>query len=257
MFAPARPRKGRASGVVTPPQAVTVGSLFSGIAGLEYGLCAGLGEAAVKWQVEIHPYCRKVLAKHYPKVPCHEDVRTVGAHNLERTQVICGGFPCNDLSPANHRGTGLAGEKSGLWSEFHRVVRELEPEAVVVENSYDAWREWVPQVRRDLWDAGYASVPLHLRAADFGAPHDRQRVFVVAATHANGKGESALAEYAQMALVREVADARRENWGKPTPGALGVADGVPDRMERLRAVGNAVMPHMSWVVGRVLKGVLS
>jgi DNA (cytosine-5)-methyltransferase 1 len=226
-----------------------IGSLFSGVGGLDEGVERATS-GRVLWQVEISAFCRRVLNRHWPGVPKHEDVRSVGATCLAPVDVIVGGFPCNDLSPANHRGAGLAGPKSGLWSEFLRIIDELGPASVLVENSADAWREWVPAVRRDLWRAGFASVPIHVAATELGAPHDRRRVFVVA--HADREGQSTLAVDAEVALVRALADARRSDWRQPPPRALGVADGLPDRMDRLRAAGNAVMPPMAWVAGRVL-----
>lgn len=99
---------------------LTIGSLFSGIGGLELGLeWAGLGP--VKWQVEQSGFCRRVLAKHWPNVRRFRDVREVGSAELTPVDLICGGFPCQDLSSAG-KGAGLAGRLSGLWWEFLRVA---------------------------------------------------------------------------------------------------------------------------------------
>ena len=160
--------------------AMTIGSLFSGIGGLELGLEAcGLGP--VLWQAEIDPFCRAVLAKHWPDARRYEDVRSIDA-TTERPDVICGGFPCQDLSTAGKQ-RGISADRSGLWWEFRRIVRVLRPRFVVVENVHGAWRKWLPVVRRGLWKVGYSSLPLRVRASDVGAPHERARVFVVA--HAN------------------------------------------------------------------------
>jgi site-specific DNA-cytosine methylase len=111
--------------------AFTFGSLFAGIGGMDLGLeRAGL---TCRWQVEIDPYCRKVLAKHWPDVPKLEDVRDAGAHNLQPVGLIAGGFPCQDISNAGKR-AGIDGERSGLWSEYARIIRELRPRYVLVEN---------------------------------------------------------------------------------------------------------------------------
>ncbi len=145
-----------------------IGSLFSGIGGLELGLeRAGLGYVA--WQVEIDPFCRKVLAKHWPGVKQHEDVRSVGAHNLDRVDVICGGFPCQDVSSAGAR-RGLAGPKSGLWYEFRRILSELRPSVAVVENVTSGKKLWLPAVKADLAALGYGTRAFALSAADVGAP---------------------------------------------------------------------------------------
>jgi DNA (cytosine-5)-methyltransferase 1 len=228
----------------------TIGSLCSGIGGLELGLeRSGLG--TVVWQVEIDPFCRRVLAKHWPNATRYSDVRLVGGE-LEKVDGICIGFPCQNLSHhANVRTrTGLDGESSGLWRECGRVVELVRPRWVVVENISDAWREWVPSVRRDLGRLGYSSLPVRVRAADVGAPFEGARIFVIAT--ANCHGEPTRPVDAQMARLRESADACRQDWGKPSSRALGVADGVPARMDRLRAVGNAVVPQCAELVGRHL-----
>lgn len=158
---------------------MTVGSLFSGIGGLELGLeWAGLGP--VLWQVESEPKCRAVLAAHWPEVVRHEDVRGVGRANLVPVDLICGGFPCQDVSSAGKR-AGLAGARSGLWFEFRRVVDELRPAWVVVENVASGASRWVDAVRESLEQLGYASLPVPIAASDCGAPHERARVFIVAA----------------------------------------------------------------------------
>lgn len=230
---------------------LTIGSLFSGIGGLELGLeWAGLGPTL--WQVEIDERCRRVLSRHWPEATLHEDVRRVGAKNLVVADVLCGGFPCQNLSHANVKTrVGLDGAQSGLWCEFARVVGELAPRWVVIENIADGWRRWVPVVRRDLRQLGYASVPLLLRASDVGAPHPRARVFVVAQSY--GDSESASAVHAQMAELPTLAKPARQKWRCPTSRALGMADGVPDCMDRLHQLGNAVVPQCAEVVGHVIR----
>src|SRR4051812_10602658 len=110
---------------------LTFGSLFAGIGGIDLGLeRAGM---QCKWQVEINDYATRVLAKHWPDVHRERDVRACGAHNLTTVDLICGGFPCQDISYAG-KGAGLAGRRSGLWFEYARIIRELEPRYVLVEN---------------------------------------------------------------------------------------------------------------------------
>ena len=148
---------------------LTIGSLFSGIGGLELGLeWAGLGP--VVWQVEKDPFCRLVLAKHYPEAKRFDDVCTVGANELARVALICGGFPCQDVSSAG-LGAGLTGERSGLWREFARIVAELRPGWVVVENVTSGAGRWLDTVVGELERLGYACLPLPIAASDVGAPH--------------------------------------------------------------------------------------
>src|SRR5581483_9685057 len=146
--------------------AMSIGSLFSGIGGLELGLeRAGLGP--VRWQVEIDPFRRSVLERHWPRVRRFSDVRFVGKRDLDPVDIICGGFPCQDLSSAGKR-AGLTGPRSRLWFEFARVVAEMRPPWVVVENVSSGAGSWVDHVRRDLERLGYASLPVPIAASDCG-----------------------------------------------------------------------------------------
>jgi DNA (cytosine-5)-methyltransferase 1 len=168
-----------------------LGSLFSGIGGLELGLeRAGLGRTV--YQVERDAYARHVLARHWPDVPRFDDVRTVGAHNLPRVDVICGGFPCQQISAAGRMeglGTPEAPtDRSGLWFEMRRIIDEQRPAWVVVENVAHTWRRYVPLVRRELWELGYATLPLRVRACDVGARHERARILLVAGSPADVGG---------------------------------------------------------------------
>ena len=112
-----------------------LGSLFSGIGGLELGLERAFGGSLeTVWQVEKEPFCRQVLERHWAHAKRYDDVRTVGAHNLEPVDILCGGFPCQSISIAGKQ-EGLANEeKSGLWWQFHRIINELRPPVVVLEN---------------------------------------------------------------------------------------------------------------------------
>src|SRR5215831_9561802 len=156
---------------------LTVGSLFDGIGGFDLGFQrAGFD---IRWQVEIDPFCRRVLAKHWPDVQRFEDVRTAGAHNLSVVDVLCGGFPCQPHSLAGRRG-GSQDERD-LWPEFARLIRELRPRWVVAENvpgllSSDAGR-FFGNILRDLAESGYDAEWDCLPASVFGAPHRRDRIW--------------------------------------------------------------------------------
>ena len=158
---------------------MTIGSLFSGIGGLELGLeRAGLGP--VLWQCEIEPFCRAVLAKHWPGVTRYEDVTR--PRTYPNVDIVCGGFPCQDVSSSGKR-RGLGGEKSSLWWHFASVVAQVAPRIVLVENVTSGKVLWLPHVRHTLHLLGYDTLALGIAARDVGAPHRRERVFVVA--HAN------------------------------------------------------------------------
>lgn len=178
---------------------MTIGSLFSGTGGLELGLeWAGLGP--VLWQVEKDPFCRRVLEKHWPDAERFEDVETITGTDLAPVDVICGGFPCQDISPAG-TGKGLAGERSGLWREFARIVAAARPRWVVIENVGGAGSRWVDAVAGDLEQLGYETLPCPITAWGVGAPHIRSRIFLLAyaGPGAHQEGQPALSEHAEVA----------------------------------------------------------
>jgi len=162
-----------------PPKTLTLDSLFAGIGGLEYGL-EMTGRFKTVWQVEKDAYCRKVLAKHWPDVTRYEDVKDVGRENLEPVDVICGGFPCQDISNAGRRAGIVEGNRSGLWHEYVRIIRELRPQYVVVANVSALLVRGLDVVLGELAESGYDAEWSMLSAADVGAPHLRQRIFVIA-----------------------------------------------------------------------------
>lgn len=158
---------------------LSFGSLFTGIGGMDLGLERAGWEC--KWQVEIDPYCRQVLAKHWPDVPRFEDVRGVTGDQLEPVDLIAGGFPCQDVSQAGKRTVGIDGARSGLWSEFARIIRVLRPRLVLVENVPGLAVRGLGRVLGDLAALGYDAEWSCISAADVGAPHLRRRIFLLAA----------------------------------------------------------------------------
>ncbi len=172
---------------------MTFGSLFSGIGGFDLGLeRAGMTCA---WQVEYDRACRSVLERHWPTVERYDDVRTVGA-GLARVDLVCGGFPCQDVSVAGQR-EGLAGERSGLWFEFRRVLEVTRPEWVLVENvpgllSSHHGSDFATVVR-GLVELGYGVAWRVLDAQFAGLAQRRDRVFIVGSL-GNGRAASVLLE---------------------------------------------------------------
>lgn len=221
---------------------MTVGSLFSGIGGLDLGLeRAGM---RVIWQVEKDEYCRKVLAKHWPDVTRYEDVCDVGRHNLEPVELICGGFPCQPVSSAAR---GRNRSDRWLWPDFGRIVGELRPRYVFVENVPGlAYRgRGMGLVLGDLAAHGYYAEWATISAASVGAPHIRARLWLVA--YADGNGESVQPVDAETSILSGFSTP--VPWPDP-PRGLRVADGVPARVDRLRALGNAVVPQVAEWIGR-------
>ncbi len=340
---------------------MTFGSLFAGIGGLDLGLeRAGM---TCKWQVEIDDYARRVLAKHWPDVRRWDNIKTfvpdtssercgtwgpgrIAARRQRRidsawaaqwhVDLICGGFPCQDISYAG-KGAGLAGERSGLWWEFARVVRTLRPPFVLVENVSALLVRGLDSVLGRLASYGYDAEWACIPAAAVGAPHIRDRVFVLAYAQCPQRGTSGTAgcelehdadslqagweEDSGWAGVgsqtisdtrsnglertfkpftgegtatirRRLANAMRENrsyggqwYADPadlsesegngcqtmhdgeTPQPQGtqrgaaesrvgrVAHGVSNRVDRLRGLGNAVVPQVAEWIGRRIMGV--
>jgi site-specific DNA-cytosine methylase len=156
---------------------ITIGSLFSGIGGLELGLeRAGLGHTI--WQAEIDPFCRSVLAHHWPDAVRYESVEAVDAR-AERPTILAGGFPCQDVSGAGNR-QGLSGSRSGLWFEYLRIIRLLRPPIVVVENVPGLLIRGFDEVLGGLAAERYDAEWRMYGASDVGAPHLRRRIFIVA-----------------------------------------------------------------------------
>ena len=154
------------------------GSLFAGIGGFDLGL-ERAGMQCV-WQVEIDPYAQKVLAKHWPDVRRHADVCTFPPEEGDwKVDVICGGFPCQDISYAG-KGAGLAGARSGLWYQFARIIGELRPRYVVVENVAALLTRGMGEVLGTLASLGYDAEWHVIPASAVGAPHRRDRVWIVA-----------------------------------------------------------------------------
>ncbi len=226
---------------------LTIGSLFSGIGGLELGLeWAGLGPTI--WQVERDERCRSVLAHHWPQSERFDDVCGVGGSTLAPVDLICGGFPCQDNSRANTTGDrlGLAGLRSGLWYQFDRIIGELEPRWVIVENVTSGAPLWFNGVVGDLVKRGYETTPIPISAADVGAPHERSRVFVIA-RHTDPHRKPVGSKHAQVANMPR-ASRRFPGWG--TRPDLRVDDGVPGA---LGLFGNAVAPPCAEVIGYVIR----
>lgn len=246
-----------------------IGSLFSGIGGLELGLeRAGLGETM--WQAESDPLCRRILARHWPGATRFVDVRDVHPFPDGEVDLICGGFPCQDVSVAG-RGAGIDGDRSGLWYEFARVVDEFQPAIVVAENVSRGRSRWLPQVLGDLAHLGYVPAAVTVPAAAVGAPHERARTFVVADTDGEllrilkqrepARPPHDLRDEGQGVAVDDGqdGDAPRPSAWASLPDLRGVADGLPAGLDgaadwsgRLRVLGNAVVPQVAHALGRLI-----
>jgi len=250
---------------------LSVGSLFSGIGGLELGL-ERTGHFKAKWQVEIDPFAVEVLKKHWPDVKRFGDVRDFHPVGDDmKVDLICGGFPCVDVSNAKTAQEGgpqgLKGAQSGLWFQFLRVVREARPRWVLIENVGALSVRGLGTVLWGLSSSGYDAEWATISAASLGAPHLRKRLFIVARVQdPDRKGlEGPIGKIlAQPRTWRQDANAARSAWWDAEPSVDRVADGVPVGLDgkqrrypkhtkgRLKALGNAVVPAVARFIGQRL-----
>lgn len=282
---------------------LTFGSLFSGIGGFDLGFeRAGMRCA---WQVEKDPYCLRVLAKHWPDVPRYEDIYDVGKHNLEPVDIIAGGFPCQPHSLAGKRKG--ADDDRNLWPEYRRIVGEMQPAGVIGENVPGIRTTILDDILSDLEGLDYQVGTFVIPACAVGAPHIRERVFILAYANRLGHGQTAAnwnaagnaqqtpetcqsgrdaklrASERNSQVLRDSTSQRCEtnrpsitpdreteislswntgkfsgtnNWWGTEPRVGRMANGVPHRVDRLRALGNAIVPQVAEWVGAVIVNTL-
>ena len=281
---------------------MTVGSLFAGIGGFDLGLeRAGF---TIKWQVEIDPWCQRVLAKHWPRVKRYGDIKTIDWGTIEPVDLLCGGFPCQPFSLAGKQ-RGKADDRY-LWPEVVRCLDALRPTWFLGENVPGLINLALDQVCADLESLGYAVWPVCVPACAVDAPHIRQRVWIVGyaagaarergaggfstaetrisgegredghlsvgssdASQGGGKGAMDAASLEQRdrwmhwtcgwerepqeTLLDARGRGREEAWMSIPESLLGrVAHGVPSRVDRLRGLGNAVVPQLVEQIGRMI-----
>lgn len=265
-----------------------VASFFAGIGGIDLGL-ERLGMQTV-FQCEWDPYCQKVLAKHWPEVKRHGDIRTLTADAIPDADVWAGGFPCQPFSVAGNRKASQ--DERHLWPVWFDLIRQARPRYLLLENvpgllSAEDGRVF-GDLLRDLASVGYDAEWHSVSAAAVGAPHLRWRVFVIAypdsqrrqELHAPSKpgfegfscglGDSDVADayrerrsrYSQPDSQPEQPGQHALGWGNALrcgeidrghwtsqPRPIGVAHGVPNRVDRVRAMGNAVVPQDAELMG--------
>lgn len=161
---------------------ITIGSLFSGIGGFELGLERAIPNSKTIWQCEQNKFARKVLNKHWKDVPIYDDIKEMKHGTIDIVDIICGGFPCQDISQAG-KGKGIAnGERSGLWFEMLRIIDMVRPRIAIAENVSAITQKGrgMDIVISSLSQIGYDVEWIDVRAFDEGAPHKRERIFFIA-----------------------------------------------------------------------------
>jgi DNA (cytosine-5)-methyltransferase 1 len=236
-------------------QQFTFGSLFAGIGGMDLGLeWAGM---TCKWQVEISPFSVAVLQKHWQEVPKYGDITKLDGSELEPVDLICGGFPCQDVSLAGLRKGIGSGTRSGLYADMLRLVSVLRPRFVLMENVSGLLVPSTPdepapisRVLGDLAEIGFDAEWDCIPASALGAPHQRDRVFIIAyVPHADDP------QHEGPGLRNRIlsGELRRVPWWPSYAGIRRRNDGVPAWMDRLKACGNAVVPQVAeWIGKRIL-----
>lgn len=242
-------------------------SVFSGIGGLDLGLDrAGMTCTA---QIELDPYCRTILEKHWPEVPRHDDARTAPAWWMGRggttVDLVAGGPPCQPVSLAGlHR--GMADERWG-WPWMLDLIRATQPRYVLVENVpgllTNSGGTPFGRILADLASLGFDAEWDVLRASDFGAPHPRERLFLLA--HAAGvdggtrnllgqsrERETPLPTGGLPSLAAHQRGGVSRQWLARQPDVARLAHGLPDWLDRIHALGNAIVPQVAEAIGRMI-----
>ena len=226
--------------------------LFAGAGG---GILGGilLGHTCV-CAVEIEPYCRKILLQRQrdgilPKFPIWDDVRTFdGKPWRGSVDVVAGGFPCTDISPSKNRRQGIDGPSSSLWKEMHRIISEIRPRFVIVENSADLTFLGATRVAGDLAALGYVGQSGCLGADAAGLEHHRSRLWMVA--DSNGQRLESARDTTdvetpkrRMQRTEQAAIRVRQAFRlQDSDRSIGEIDGVAHRVDRLKAIGNGQVP---------------
>jgi len=259
--------------------------LFAGIGGFSLGLERTGGFRTVAF-CEIDKKAQRVLNKHWPDTPIFDDVSALTKDLIDETvgtpvHVITGGFPCQDISLAG-KGAGLEGERSGLWFQFHRLIREFQPRYAVIENVSALRTKGLEVVLQGLSEIGYDAEWHCIPASAVGAPHRRDRIWIVAyprqlrgrwvePQQGSYRGNAVASGYGPQGNVGDVAYARcqpsqvsvarrlaaiqvpqRHSWWQVEPSVGRMADGVPSRMDRLKQLGNAVVPQIPQLLGEAI-----
>lgn len=245
-----------------------VGSLFSGIGGFDLGLQRAGMEIA--WQVEIDPFCCKVLEKHWPEVKRYGDIKAVNGAELEPVDLICGGFPCQPFSCAGKQ-RGKEDDRY-LWPEMLRIIKEIRPRWVIGENVPGIINMALDQVLSDLEEAGYGVQTFLIPACGVDAPHRRERAWIVAYSNREYGQRGSEPQQSVSGSRQAWAESQRSGGDVPDtahnlpreskltdpgrwpaePDVGRVADGVPGRVDRLKSLGNAVVPQIPEILGRFI-----
>ena len=231
--------------------------LFSGIGGFSLGFNkVGI---ETKGFCEIDEFCVRVLNKNFPGIPIYRDIsKLTGLDVGFKPDIISGGFPCQDISIAG-LGNGIHGERSSLWFEMRRLIAELKPSFVVIENVPNLRNKGLSEILKNLWEIGYDAEWNIISASAFGAPHKRERLWIIAYSKgmfSNGCNDNGTGN---KRIFKEIPELRNDyskrftrGWSIRESAICRMDDGVSDRMDRLKSLGNSVYPPISEYIGKCI-----
>jgi len=216
------------------------GSLFSGIGGFD------LAAEWIGWEnsfnIEIDPFCQRLLKFRFPNAKQFRDIREFdGKKYSGAIDIISGGFPCQNISlAASKNRIGINGEKSGLWIEQHRIVNEIKPKFVVIENSATINKKGLGRLLGAYSDIGYDAEWYRFEPKQFGLPQKRrQRTYIILYTACIGNWLQ------EKQILTRWDKPEYSTWRNSEDRIYGVVNGIPNRVDRHRALGNAVVPRVA------------
>ena len=241
--------------------------LFSGIGGFSLGL-ERCGMKTIAF-CEYDEKARLVLKKHWPEIPIYKDVRVLTGEQIRKeigtVDVICGGFPCQDISISNNNPKGIEGERSGLWSEIKRLLGEVRPRFAVLENVAALYKRGLSTVLGDLAEIGFNAEWHCVRASHVGGFHRRERIWILAYPQGKRLPTPILQdrffkegcfkkpkEWKQFLPITAGAYSISKRWENYQSVVCGDDDGVPEKAHRLKQLGNAVVPQVVEVIGHAI-----
>ena len=226
--------------------------LFSGIGG--FALAAGWAGFETVGFCDNEPYAQAVLKKHWPNVPIHGDIKALDGTAYRGVTLLTGGFPCQPFS--------CAGKQRGkdddryLWPQMLRVIQEARPAWIVGENVVGIIGLALDQVCSDLEAEGYEVEPIIIPACGVDAQHRRNRVWIMANSNNKGlQGHWGSKECGSQLFIREGGDAKQKEWlAEPNVGR--VANGIPNRVDRIKGLGNAIVPQVASEIIRCINKIM-
>ena len=219
--------------------------LFSGIGGFSLGLEATGGFETAAF-CDIDPYCRKVLQKHWPNIPIFEDIKKLKGTDIGQVDVITGGYPCQPFSVAGKK-KGVE-DKRHLWPEYFRLIKELRPTWVIGENVSGHIKLGLDSVLEDLASEGYSTRTFSISASSIGANHQRERIWIVANTNNTRCKE----QWQSFTNEKEYQTIKCRSWWETEPNVGRVVNGVPNRVDRLKSLGNSLVPQIPFYIGQTI-----